>query len=134
MYAVIKTGGKQYRVREGDELLVERLSAETGEAIQFVDVLMLGGEAPVIGAPRVDGAAVAAEVVEHPRGPKVYNFKKRRRKHSSKRLKGHRQDLTLVRITGILSEGADPAKAAIGAGQSKRAARAEAQAPEAPAE
>ena len=126
MYAVIKTGGKQYRVSEGDELTVEKLAAEPGETVRFDEILMIGGESPVIGAPRVDGAAVTAEVVEQGRGPKVYNFKRRRRKHSSKRLKGHRQDLTTVRITAISPEGGDAdAKPAVGAGA---AARAEAKA------
>ena len=106
MYAVIKTGGKQYRVAEGAELDVERLAAATGDSVQFDEVLMIGGDSPMIGTPRVEGAAVTAEVVSQGRGPKVYHFVRRRRKHSSKRLKGHRQDLTTVRITGIVTKGA----------------------------
>jgi len=108
MFAVIKTGGKQYRVSAGDQFTVEKLTAEAGEKISFNEVLMLGGETPVIGTPLVDGAAVEAEVVDQTRGPKVVTFKKRRRKHGSKRLKGHRQQLTTVRITEILAAGAKP--------------------------
>ena len=78
MYAVIKTGGKQYRVSEGDEFTVEKLVAEAGEKIQFNEVLMLGGDEVKLGTPLVDGAAVSAEVVEQTRGPKVLSFKKRR--------------------------------------------------------
>lgn len=126
MHAVIRTGGKQYRVTAGDEIEIERLAAEVGETVQFNHVLMLSGEAVTIGAPTVDGAAVQAEVIGQVRGPKVYSFKKRRRKHSSKRLKGHRQDLTAVRITEVLAEGADATgvKAATGTGQAAREARA----------
>ena len=125
MYAVIRTGGKQYRVSEGDELTIERLAAEPGETVQFNDVLMIGGEEPAIGAPLLEDAGVKAEVVEQGRGPKVYNFKRRRRKHSSKRLKGHRQDLTTVRVMEILSSGASASgtKAATGQGAAKREAR-----------
>ncbi|MCH8138993.1 MAG: 50S ribosomal protein L21 [Proteobacteria bacterium] len=105
MFAVIKTGGKQYRVSAGDEFTVEKLVAEAGETIQFNQVLMLGGDETTVGAPLVEGAVVNAEVVEQTRGPKVVSFKKRRRKHGSKRLKGHRQHLTMVRITEILADG-----------------------------
>ena len=110
MFAVIKTGGKQYRVSAGDEFSVEKLVAEAGETIQFNQVLMLGGDETTVGAPLVEGAVVNAEVVEQTRGPKVVSFKKRRRKHGSKRLKGHRQHLTMVRITEILADGAKAAK------------------------
>lgn len=110
MFAVIKTGGKQYRVSAGDEFTVEKLVAEAGETIQFNQVLMLGGDETTVGAPLVEGAVVNAEVVEQTRGPKVVSFKKRRRKHGSKRLKGHRQHLTMVRITEILADGAKAAK------------------------
>ena len=104
MFAVIKTGGKQYKVAKDDVFNVEKLVAEAGETIEFGEVLMLGGEGePVVGAPLVDGAKVKAEVVEQCRGPKVISFKKRRRKHSSARKKGHRQQLTRVRITEILA-------------------------------
>lgn len=102
MFAVIKTGGKQYKVVANDVLLVEKLVAEAGETIRFDEVLMLGGEDGVtVGAPRVVGAGVEATVMEQTRGPKTISFKRRRRKASSKRRKGHRQDLTLVRITAI---------------------------------
>ena len=108
MFAVIKTGGKQYRVSAGDEFTVEKLVAEAGENIQFNEVLMLGGDETKVGTPLVDGALVNAEVVDQTRGPKVLSFKKRRRKHGSKRIKGHRQHLTMVRITEILAEDAKP--------------------------
>jgi large subunit ribosomal protein L21 len=116
MFAVLKTGGKQYKVQSGDMLRVEKLIADAGETIQFNDILMLGGDAPVIGAPLVDGAGVQAEVVDQIKGEKVIHFVKRRRKHSSKRTKGHRQKLTLVKITDILTSGADKSgvKAAVG--------------------
>lgn len=118
MFAVLKTGGKQYKVHAGDTLRIEKLAANAGETIQFNEILMLGGDAPVIGAPFVDGAAVQAEVVDQIRGEKVIHFVKRRRKHSSQRTKGHRQSLTVVRVTEILSTGAGASgvKAAIGAG------------------
>ncbi|WP_146345278.1 50S ribosomal protein L21 [Falsiphaeobacter marinintestinus] len=118
MFAVLKTGGKQYKVQSGDTLRVEKLAADAGEKIQFNDVLMLGGDAPVVGAPFVAGAAVQAEVIDQIKGEKVINFVRRRRKHSSKRTKGHRQKLTLVRITDILASGADASgvKAATGTG------------------
>ena len=118
MFAVLKTGGKQYRVQPGDVLRVEKLAAEAGEKIQFNEVLMLGGEPPVIGAPLVEGAAVQAEVIDQIKGEKLIHFVRRRRKHSSKRTRGHRQRLTLVRITEILTSGADRTgvKAAVGAG------------------
>lgn len=108
MFAVIKTGGKQYRVSAGDEFTVEKLAAGAGEKISFNEVLMLGGDTPVIGTPLVEGASVEAEVVDQTRGPKVVTFKKRRRKHGSKRIKGHRQHLTLVRITEVLAASATP--------------------------
>ena len=116
MFAVLKTGGKQYKVQAGDVLRVEKLAADAGEKIQFNDVLMLGGDAPVVGAPFVDGAAVQAEVIDQIKGEKLIHFVKRRRKHSSKRTKGHRQKLTLVKITDILASGADKSgvKAATG--------------------
>jgi large subunit ribosomal protein L21 len=118
MFAVMKTGGKQYKVQSGDTLRVEKLAADAGEKVQFNEILMLGGEKVVVGAPLVDGAAVQAEVVDQIKGEKVINFVKRRRKHSSKRTKGHRQQLTLLRVTDILDSGADKSgvKAAVGAG------------------
>ncbi|ODT28304.1 MAG: 50S ribosomal protein L21 [Hyphomicrobium sp. SCN 65-11] len=103
MYAVIKTGGKQYRVAADDVLTVEKLAGEPGAKIEFGEVLMVGGnDAGVkIGAPLVSGALVKAEVVEQGRGPKVIAFKKRRRKNS-RRKRGHRQELTTVKITEII--------------------------------
>lgn len=103
MFAVLKTGGKQYRVESGDVLRVEKIAAEAGETVQFNDVLMVGS---TVGAPLVEDAGVQAEVIDQIKGEKTINFVKRRRKHSSKRTKGHRQQLTLVRITDILEKGA----------------------------
>lgn len=101
MFAVIKTGGKQYRVAAGDEVKIEKLAAEAGEVVSFAEVLMVGGEAgTVVGAPTIEGATVAGEVLEQTRSRKVIVFKKRRRKNSRRR-NGHRQRLTVVRITGI---------------------------------
>lgn len=118
MFAVLKTGGKQYKVQAGDLLRVEKLAADAGEKIQFNEVLMLGGDKTVVGAPLVEGAAVQADVVDQIKGEKLIKFVKRRRKHSSKRTVGHRQKLTLIRVTDILASGADKSgvKAAIGAG------------------
>lgn len=119
MFAVIKTGGKQYRVAKDDEITIERLAASAGDTVQFNDVLMVGAGADVtVGAPLVSDAGVQAEVLEQKRGDKVYTFKKRRRKHSSKRIKGHRQYLTVVKITDILKSGAAATgvTAAIGTG------------------
>ncbi|WP_101068203.1 50S ribosomal protein L21 [Roseovarius salinarum] len=127
MFAVLKTGGKQYKVQSGDTLRVEKLAAEAGEKVQFNDVLMLGGDKTVVGTPYVDGAAVQAEVVDQVKGDKVIKFVKRRRKHGSKRTVGHRQQLTLLRVTEILDKGADKSgvKAAVGAGALAGAAAAE---------
>jgi large subunit ribosomal protein L21 len=101
MFAVIKTGGKQYRVAANDVIEIEKLEAEPGAAVTFGEVLMVGGEEGVtVGAPNVPGASVAGEVVDQTRAPKVIAFKKRRRQNS-KRKRGHRQLLTVVRITGI---------------------------------
>lgn len=119
MFAVLKTGGKQYRVQSGDVLRVEKLNAEAGDKIQFNDVLMIGG---TIGAPLVAGAAVQAEVIDTIKADKVITFVKRRRKHSSQRTRGHRQQLTLVRITDLLENGADKTdvKVAVGARLARR--------------
>jgi large subunit ribosomal protein L21 len=127
----MKTGGKQYRVQTGDVLRVEKLAAEAGEKIQFNDILVLGGDSPVVGVPTVAGAAVQAEVIDQIRGEKVIHFVKRRRKHGSQRTKGHRQYLTLVRVTDILASGADATgvKAAIGAGSAPSVAEAPAAKP-----
>lgn len=102
MYAVIKTGGKQYRVATNDVLTIEKLDGDAGAEVEFTEVLMIGGDgSPKIGTPTVSGAKVTAELVEQTRGPKLIAFKKRRRKNS-RRKKGHRQDLTMVRITNII--------------------------------
>lgn len=106
MFAVLKTGGKQYKVQSGDTLRVEKLAANAGDTVQFNEVLMIGGDSPVVGSPIVADAGVQAEVIEQIKGPKTINFVKRRRKHSSKRTKGHRQQLTLIRVTDILASGA----------------------------
>ncbi len=101
MYAIIKSGGKQYRVQEGQTLKLEKLEIPTGESIEFDEVLLVGNDDDIkIGAPLVDGAKVAAEVVSHGRGDKVTIIKFRRRKHHMKR-QGHRQWFTEVKITGI---------------------------------
>jgi large subunit ribosomal protein L21 len=107
MFAVLKTGGKQYKVQAGDVLRVEKLDAVAGAKIQFNDILMVGGDTLTVGAPMVAGAAVQAEVIEQIKGEKVIHYVKRRRKHSSQRTKGHRQHLTLVRVTEVLAKGAD---------------------------
>ena len=121
MFAVLKTGGKQYKVASGDILRVEKLAANAGEKIQFNEILMVGS---TVGAPLVADAGVQAEVIDQIKGEKTINFVKRRRKHSSKRTKGHRQQLTLVRITDILEKGAEKSgvKAAMGAGSVSSAA------------
>lgn len=138
MFAVLKTGGKQYTVRAGDVLRVEKLDATAGQKIQFNDILMVGGDAPVIGVPFVAGAAVQAEVIDQIKGEKVIHFVKRRRKHSSQRTKGHRQHLTLVRVTEVLAAGADATgvAAATNTAHARRAAHGTTPAPvaaEAPA-
>ena len=118
MFAVMKTGGKQYKVATGEVFTVEKLAADAGETVQFNEVLMLGGDKVVVGAPLVAGAGVQAEVLEQKKGPKTIHYVKRRRKHSSQRKKGHRQQVTVVRITDILASGAEKSgvKAAVGAG------------------
>src|SRR5215472_6149634 len=109
MFAVIRTGGKQYRVAAEDVLKVDKVQGEPGEIVQFGDVLVVGGDSVTLGAPTVAGASVAAEVLEQGRGPKIIAFKKRRRKNS-RRKRGHRQEFTLVRVTEILTDGAQPSK------------------------
>lgn len=112
MYAVIKTGGKQYRVKPDDVVTIERLKGEAGDLIEFAEVLMVAGEEGVsVGAPFVAGATVAAELVAQTRGEKIIIFKKKRRQHYRRR-NGHRQDLTEVRITEILTDGRKPEKKA----------------------
>ena len=109
MFAVIKAGGKQYRVAEDQVLKVEGVEGEPGTIVQIGEVIMLGGDKPQLGNPTISGASVAAEIIEHGRGPKVIAFKKRRRKNS-RRKRGHRQDYTVVRISEILTGGASPTK------------------------
>src|SRR5215217_2471767 len=112
MFAVIKTGGKQYRVAAKDVITIAKLDAQPGESVTFGEVLMFTNDnGTELGGPTVQGVTVAGEVVEQMRGPKVIAFKKRRRQNS-KRKRGHRQDFTVVRITEILTGGAKPAQAA----------------------
>src|SRR5262252_5867265 len=111
MFAVIRTGGKQYRVAAEDLIKVDKVRGNPGEIVQFGEVLVVGGDSITLGQPTVAGASVAAEVIEQGRGPKVISFKKRRRKNS-RRKRGHRQEFTLVRITEILTEGKKPSKTA----------------------
>ena len=113
MFAVIKTGGLQYRVAEDDVVRVGRLEGNVGEIVQIKDVMLVGGDKPELGTPLVSGASVAVEVLDQSRGPKVIAFKKRRRKNS-RRKRGHRQDFTLIRISEILTGGAAPSKKAKG--------------------
>src|SRR5215510_2109131 len=107
MFAVIRTGGKQYRVAAEDVIKIEKVAGDPGEIVQFGEVLLVGGDNVTLGAPTVAGASVAAEVLEQGRGPKVIAFKKRRRKNS-RRKRGHRQEFTLIRVTEILTDGAKP--------------------------
>lgn len=130
MYAVVKTGGKQYRVSKDDILKVERLPGEAGDVITLDDVLMLGDGADVtVGAPSVDGASVAAEILEQKRDKKIIVFKKRRRQNY-RRKAGHRQHLTVLKVTDILTDGAKPKPAAKKAAK-KAEPKAKAPAPEA---
>lgn len=132
MFAVIKTGGKQYKVAEGDTIVVEKLNAEAGKDVVFDTVLMLGeGSNITVGAPVVAGAAVTGEIAEQTRGDKVITRKKRQRQ-TYRRTIGHKQHLTVVKITGISADGAKkPAKKA--AAKKDEAPKAEAAAPKAPA-
>ncbi len=100
MYAVLRTGGKQYRVAKDDVIRVERLTAEPGSTVTLDQVLMVGGDTPRIGAPLVEGASVTATVLEQARADKIIVFKKKRRQNY-RRKRGHRQDLTVLRIDGI---------------------------------
>ena len=112
MYAVIRTGGKQYKVAPDDVLQIEKLEAAAGDAVNFSDVLMVAGEGePQFGVPLVSGALVSAEVVKQGRGPKIIIFKKKRRQNY-RRKRGHRQELTTVRILEILTGGKTPARVA----------------------
>ena len=107
MYAIIETGGKQYKVQKDDILAVEKLSAKGGDKVQFNSVLLTGGKEVRVGDPLVKGAGVQATVIDQIKGKKVISFVKRRRKSSSKSKKGHRQQITLVKITDIIESGAD---------------------------
>ena len=107
MYAIIETGGKQYKVQKNDILAVEKLSAKGGDKVQFNTVLLTGGEQVRVGDPLVKGAGVQATVIDQIKDKKVISFVKRRRKSSSKSKKGHRQQITLLKITDILESGAD---------------------------
>jgi large subunit ribosomal protein L21 len=111
MFAVFKTGGKQYRVAAEDVLKIDKVKGEPGEIVEFGEVLVVGGDSVVLGLPTVAGATVAAEVLDQARGPKIIAFKKRRRKNS-RRKRGHRQEFTLLRITEILTDGKKPNKTA----------------------
>ena len=107
MFAVIKTGGRQYRVVPDDVLEIGKIAGDVGAIVQLGEVLLVGGDTPVLGAPTVAGASVAAEVLQHKRGPKVIAFKKRRRKNS-RRKRGYRDEITVLRITEILTDNAKP--------------------------
>lgn len=111
MFAVIKTGGRQYRVVPDDVLEIGKIAGDVGTIVQLGEVLVVGGDTPVLGTPTVAGATVAAEVLDHKRGPKVIAFKKRRRKNS-RRKRGYRHEFSVVRITEILTGGAKPSKTA----------------------
>jgi large subunit ribosomal protein L21 len=107
MFAVIKTGGRQYRVAPDDVLEIGKIAGDVGTIVQLGEVLLVGGDTPVLGAPTVAGASVAAEVLDHKRGPKVIAFKKRRRKNS-RRKRGYRDEITVLRITEILTNDNKP--------------------------
>ena len=111
MFAVIRTGGKQYRVAAEDVIKIDKVSGNPGEIVQFGEVLVVGGDNITLGQPTIAGASVAAEVLEQGRGPKIIAFKKRRRKNS-RRKRGHRQEFTLLRVTEILTDGAKPSQTA----------------------
>ena len=111
MFAVIRTGGKQYRVAAEDVIRVDRVNGQPGEIVEFGEVLVVGGDTPQLGTPTVSGATVAGEVLQHTRGDKVIAFKKRRRKNS-RRKRGYRHEFSVIRITEILTGGAKPSKTA----------------------
>ena len=121
MFAVIKAGGKQYRVAAEDVIRIDRVNGEPGQIVEFGEVLVLGGDTPQLGTPTIAGACVAGEVLQHTRGDKVIAFKKRRRKNS-RRKRGYRHEFSVIRITEILTDGAKPSK------DGKTAAQARAQA------
>src|SRR5262249_34260594 len=107
MFAVIKTGGRQYRVVPDDVLEIGKIAGEVGTIVQLGNVLVVGGDQPTLGVPTVEGASVAAEVIDHKRGEKVIAFKKRRRKNS-RRKRGYRDEITVIRVTEILTDGKKP--------------------------
>jgi large subunit ribosomal protein L21 len=107
MFAVIKTGGRQYRVVPDDVLEIGKIAGDVGTIVQLGEVLLVGGDQPVLGAPTVAGASVAAEVLQHKRGPKIISFKKRRRKNS-RRKRGYRDEITVLRVTEILTDNKQP--------------------------
>ena len=118
MFAVIRTGGKQYRVAPNDIIEIEKIAGKPGDIIELSEVILLGGDSPKTGNPTIAGASVAAEVIEQTRGEKIIVFKKKRRKNY-RRKKGHRQELTALRITEILTDGKKPSKAAPKTGAKK---------------
>ena len=128
MFAVIKTGGKQYRVAPEDKFTIERIPGEAGDLVTLNEVLMVGS---TIGAPFVSGASVSVEIVEQTRGKKVISFKKRRRQNS-KRTRGHRQDLTMIRVAEILTDGKAPSGKAVAKPQKDDAADVVVETPETP--
>lgn len=132
MFAVLKTGGKQYKVASGDVLKVEKLAGNAGDKVQFNEILMVGGDTVTVGAPLVADAGVQAEILDQIKGPKTIHYVKRRRKASSQRKKGHRQFLTVLRVTDILAKGADKSGVAAATG-SAPAVIADAPAKKAPA-
>ena len=120
MFAVIRTGGKQYRVAPNDIIEIEHIAGEPGDIVELGEVLLLGGDSPKAGSPLIAGVLVAAEVMEQKRGDKIIVFKKKRRANY-RRKKGHRQDLTLLRITEILTDGKKPSKTKVARPEPKKA-------------
>jgi large subunit ribosomal protein L21 len=133
MFAVIRTGGKQYRVAPNDIIEIERVAGEPGDIITLGEVLLLGGDSPKTGSPTIAGALVAAEVMEQSRSDKIIVFKKKRRKNY-RRKKGHRQDLTLLRITEILTDGKKPSQTKVARPEPKKVEAKKPEADEAKAE
>jgi len=132
MFAVIKAGGKQYRVAAEDIIRIDRVSGQPGEIVEFGEVLMLGGDTPQLGSPTIAGATVAGEVLQHTRGDKVIAFKKRRRQNS-RRKRGFRHEFSVIRITEILTDGAKPSKEAKPRPKREPKVKAEGEATAAPA-
>jgi large subunit ribosomal protein L21 len=132
MFAVIKAGGKQYRVAAEDIIRIDRVSGQPGEIVEFGEVLVLGGDTPQLGSPTIAGATVAGEVLQHTRGDKVIAFKKRRRQNS-RRKRGFRHEFSVIRITEILTDGAKPSKEAKPRPKREPKVKAEGEAKAAPA-